>query len=124
MNLIEQLRESGDKLLDNTFLPNASKVGYVLRETGWNPKDTWVSMRGKICVVTGANSGLGKTVSMRLAALGARVYLACRNVERGNRARQHIVSRSQTNDVLVEVVDVSQPHSIRAFVERLQAKEA
>lgn len=65
------------------MLLKASKVGYYIRETGWTSNDTWISMHNKVGVVTGASSGLGKAVSLRLAALGARVYLLCRNKARG-----------------------------------------
>jgi len=80
MSIIERLKDGGDALLDKTVLLNASKVGYLLREPTWDPADTWVSMRDKVCIVNGANSGLGRVVSTRLAGLGARVYLLCRSV--------------------------------------------
>jgi hypothetical protein len=65
MTLLARLREGGDKLLDNTLPLNASKVGFHLRQAGWSANDTWVWMRDKVCIVTGANSGLGKAVSTR-----------------------------------------------------------
>jgi len=80
-------------------------------------------MADKVRLVTGANSGLGRLVSNRLAGLGARVYLLCRNEERGKRARFEIMNSTQNLDVLLEVVDVSSPDSIRDFVHRFNAKE-
>ena len=40
------------------------------------------SMAGKLCVVTGANSGIGKEIAREFAREGARVVLACRSRER------------------------------------------
>jgi len=123
MNIAEAIWERGDNLLDKTWFLNASKIGYLLREPYWAPSDTWVSMAGKVCVVTGANSGLGRVVSTRLAGLGARVYLICRSAKRGEQARHEISDSTQNLDVHLEVVDVSSPGSIRDFVERFGAKE-
>ena len=123
MNVVENLMERGDKLLDKTFLLNASKIGYLLREPTWAPSDTWVSMQDKVCVVTGANSGLGRVVSTRLAGLGARVYLLCRDEERGRRARFEIMNSTQNHDVFLELVDVSNSDSVGEFVDRFAAKE-
>jgi NAD(P)-dependent dehydrogenase (short-subunit alcohol dehydrogenase family) len=124
MNVIEHLMEGGDKLLDKTFLLNASKIGYLLREPTWAPSETWVSMHDKVCVVTGGNSGLGRVVSTRLAGLGARVYLLCRDEARGKRAQFEIVNSTQNLDVFLEIVDVSDAESVRGFVDRFTAKES
>jgi NAD(P)-dependent dehydrogenase (short-subunit alcohol dehydrogenase family) len=123
MNVVEHLTEGGEKLLDKTFLLNASKIGYLLRETSWAPSETWVSMQGKVCAVTGGNSGLGRVVSTRLAGLGARVYLLCRDEERGKRAQFEIMNSTQNLDVFLEIVDVSNADSVRDFVDRFTAKE-
>lgn len=48
------------------------------------------SMRGKTCVITGANTGIGKAAAAALAALGAYVVMVCRNRERGEAARAEI----------------------------------
>jgi NAD(P)-dependent dehydrogenase (short-subunit alcohol dehydrogenase family) len=74
-------------------------------------------------VVTGANSGLGNVVSTRLAGLGARVYLLCRDRGRGERARVEIARGARNPDVHLAVVDVSSPDSIRDFVTRFEDRE-
>ena len=47
-------------------------------------------MDGKLAVVTGANSGIGMATAESLASKGARVILACRNINRGKRAAKII----------------------------------
>jgi NAD(P)-dependent dehydrogenase (short-subunit alcohol dehydrogenase family) len=39
-------------------------------------------MYGKVCVVTGANRGIGKQTALALACRGATVVMACRDIRR------------------------------------------
>ena len=47
-------------------------------------------MDGKLCVITGANSGIGKETAVALATRGAGVAMVCRNPERGEAALAEI----------------------------------
>ena len=51
-----------------------------------------VKMSGKVCMVTGANSGLGYEIALTLAKMGATVVLVCRNNHRGEEARKTMIS--------------------------------
>jgi hypothetical protein len=123
MNIVESFQERGAKLLDKTIVSNASNIGYLLRGPTWAASDTWVSMADRACGVSAANSGLGRVVSTRLAALGARVYLLCRSAERGRQARFEIVDSTRDPDLYLEVVDVSSAESTQAFVDRFSRTE-
>jgi NAD(P)-dependent dehydrogenase (short-subunit alcohol dehydrogenase family) len=48
-------------------------------------------MGGKVCVVTGANAGIGRATALALARMGARVGMVCRSRERGEAARDEVV---------------------------------
>ena len=48
------------------------------------------SMSEKVCIVTGANSGIGKETALGLSQMGARVVMVCRNVEKGKAALEEI----------------------------------
>jgi len=51
-------------------------------------------MAGKVCVVTGANAGIGRATALALARMGARVGMVSRSRERGEAARAEVVRES------------------------------
>jgi retinol dehydrogenase-14 len=78
-----------------------------------------VPMTGKICVVTGASSGIGLETAVALARAGARVAAVCRLPEKGARAVADIRRRSGSGDVLLFVADLSSQRAIRALAGQL-----
>jgi len=74
---------------------------------------TW-SVQGKTCVVTGANSGIGKQTAIALAQLGAKVVMVCRSPERGAAALEE-VQAAATGKVELMLCDMASLTSIRAF---------
>src|SRR5215208_7145228 len=73
------------------------------------------SLAGKICVVTGANSGTGKETARGLAKLGATVVLVCRSAERGGEALDDLKKSSRNEKVELMLCDLSSQKSIREF---------
>src|SRR5437870_7798314 len=78
------------------------------------------SMQGKICMVTGANSGIGKATALALAQMGATVVMVCRDRARGEEARSEITAKSRNNAVDLLLADLSSQQSIRQLVENFQ----
>ncbi len=70
----------------------------------------------KTIIVTGANAGIGKACSKQLAQLGHRVIMACRNQQRGEAARQEIISQTGNHKVMLKIVDLSSLSSLKKFV--------
>jgi NAD(P)-dependent dehydrogenase (short-subunit alcohol dehydrogenase family) len=71
------------------------------------------SMTGKICVVTGANSGLGKATALGLARMDAHVVMVCRNMARGQQAQNEIKQCTGNANVDLLLADLSSQQSIR-----------
>jgi len=79
-------------------------------------------MSGRICIVTGANSGIGKETALGLAQIGARVVMVCRNAEKGKAALEEIRRESGSSQVDLLMADMSSQASIRALAEQIQQK--
>ena len=85
-----------------------------------HPQFTVPDQRGRLAVVTGANSGIGLEVTRRLAGAGAEVVLAVRNVEKGRQAKEGILAELPDATLTVEALDLSHLASIAAFADRLK----
>jgi len=48
------------------------------------------SMQGKVCLITGAHSGIGKATALGLARMGATVVMVCRDRTSGEEAQREI----------------------------------
>ena len=64
-------------------------------------------MRGKLCVITGATSGIGLVAAEELAAMGARLMLVGRDRERGEAALRRIRGRTPGADAVILYADLS-----------------
>ena len=72
-------------------------------------------MKGKLAIVTGPTSGIGREIATQLAAQGAEVVLACRDVAKGQATLEEIARRTGARAVSVMRVDVASQASIREF---------
>ncbi|WP_430256832.1 SDR family NAD(P)-dependent oxidoreductase [Neorhizobium sp. DAR64872/K0K18] len=81
----------------------------------WNEQDV-PEQQGRIAVVTGGNAGLGFETARVLAARGATVILAVRDVEKGRQA-----ARRMTGNLHVQALDLSSLVSIRAAAADLRS---
>jgi NAD(P)-dependent dehydrogenase (short-subunit alcohol dehydrogenase family) len=68
---------------------------------------------GRTAVITGANTGLGYETAAALAAKGADVVLAVRNVEKGKAAADLISRRTPGASVALQELDLSSLESVR-----------
>jgi len=77
-------------------------------------------MQGKTCMVTGANSGIGKATALGLAQMGANVVMVARDRARGEVAQNEVKAKSGNNSVDLLVADLSSQQSIRQLVENFK----
>jgi NAD(P)-dependent dehydrogenase (short-subunit alcohol dehydrogenase family) len=74
---------------------------------------------GRVAVVTGANSGLGRVDSRELARRGARVIMTSRSAEKGQAAASAIRADVPEADLEVVELDLADLSSVRAFAEKM-----
>ncbi|XP_066253269.1 retinol dehydrogenase 14 [Euwallacea similis] len=82
-----------------------------------------VKMNGKTVIITGATGGIGKETVRELATRGAKVILACRNVENGEKVKDEIVKLTKNENLLVKKLDLASQKSIREFSEDILRTE-
>jgi NAD(P)-dependent dehydrogenase (short-subunit alcohol dehydrogenase family) len=88
--------------------------------TTWSASDI-PDQRGRVAVVTGANSGLGLVTATELAKHGARVVLAVRNTGAGERAATAIRQAVPGSTVEVRELDLASLASVRTAAKGLGA---
>ena len=80
-------------------------------------------MNGKTVIITGANTGIGKQTALDIARRNARVILACRNEQTGERASQEIRSLTRNEQVVFRHLDLASFSSIREFASKILQEE-
>ena len=80
-------------------------------------------MQGKVCVVTGATSGIGLVAAERLAAMGARVVLVGRDKSRGEAALQRIRQRVPKAELGIHYADLSRLSEMNRVAVEIAARE-
>lgn len=81
-----------------------------------------MEMKNKICMVTGANSGIGKVTALELARMGAAVVMVCRNKEKGERAAAEIADLTGNKEMHLIIGDLSSQQEIRTVANEFRRK--
>ena len=83
-------------------------------------RDDIPDQRGKLAIITGANTGLGLETAKALAARGAAVVLAVRNTDKGKAAMAAITAETPGAQITIEELDLSSLDSVRSTAQRLR----
>ncbi|HUL98282.1 MAG TPA: oxidoreductase, partial [Mycobacterium sp.] len=76
---------------------------------------------GRTAVITGANTGLGYETAKALAAKGAHVVLAVRNLDKGKNAADRIAQAAPAASVAIQQLDLTSLDCIRAAADQLRS---
>ena len=79
-------------------------------------------MDGKICIVTGASSGIGKVTALELAKRGATVVLVCRSRQKGEDAAREIRALAGRGAIDLLAADLSVQRQVRAAAAEFDGK--
>ena len=80
------------------------------------------TMQGKICLVTGATSGMGKETALGLARMGATVVLVARDSNKGKETQREITRQSGNEHIDLLLADLSSQQEVRKLAAEFQAK--
>lgn len=78
---------------------------------------------GKLVIITGANTGIGKTTALELAKRGGRIVMACRDMQRCAAAREDLIKQQAPGERLeCQKINLASFASIRQFAKEIKAK--
>lgn len=89
-------------------------------DTKWTEADV-PDQTGRIAIVTGSNTGLGYETARALAAKGAHVVIAVRNLDKGREAVDRIRAATPNADLKLQALDVGSLDSIRTAADELRS---
>ncbi len=110
-----------DWTLEASVVGSFTRIGYHTRRRlfDWTPLQS-LRLDGKVAIVTGATSGLGRAAAESIARLGGHVCLVGRDPERTERARGEI-SAATGRAVEADLADLSSLAETAAFAARFAA---
>jgi len=76
----------------------------------------------KVAVVTGADGGIGRNLTLTLAKEGYNVVMGCRNKQKGNTTREQIIQQIGNSAIEVIEIDLAATDSILQFVKEVRSK--
>jgi NAD(P)-dependent dehydrogenase (short-subunit alcohol dehydrogenase family) len=85
---------------------------------------TQVAFRGKLTVITGASSGIGKETALGLARLGGRLVLLCRDAGRAEAAVAEIRRKVAGTEIEIVLADLASQAEVRRAAAALAARHA
>ena len=111
-----------DAVLEAPILTSFTRIGYEARRRleDWTSLDDY-DMTGRVIVVTGATSGLGRAAAKQLARCGATLVLVGRSDERNQRVVDEMIDQTGNEAVSQVAADMGDLEQVRALADRILA---
>jgi NAD(P)-dependent dehydrogenase (short-subunit alcohol dehydrogenase family) len=74
----------------------------------------------KTCLITGANSGIGRSAAKQIAQKGHRVLLVSRSLDRGQAAKDALINETQNQEIKLYQADLSLMRDVRSLAHKVQ----
>ena len=107
-----------DAALELSVVGSYSRIGYAIRSrlAGWTPPRR---VDGRVALVTGGTSGIGRAIASSLAGIGATVVVVGRDQARGNEVAREIGGATGNDHVSFERADLSDLSAVRELAARV-----
>jgi len=76
-------------------------------------------MKDKVCIITGANAGIGKSTTIEIAKMGATIAMVCRNQQKAEKAREEIIQQSNNANIEIFLCDFAEQAQIKTVAQQL-----
>ncbi len=111
-----------DLALEGPVGPSFTRIGYEVRRR----LDAWTDpivgdQAGRVIVLTGATSGLGRAAAGRLAAAGATMVIVGRTAERNRSVVEELIDATGNRAVSQVAADLGDLDQVRALADRIVA---
>ena len=98
-------------------------MGLSTKTKNWLKKNAPVSLEGKTVLITGSNSGIGYKEMELMLYLGANVIMACRNLQKAEKARDTLLQEYPDSNIVLKQLDMASFASIDHFVQELSQEK-
>lgn len=95
-----------DSLLEKSVVGSFTSLGHTIRSRSWDTLSD-DSLADRVLILTGATSGIGRTVALESARRGARVRFVARNVAKARALREELVATANHDDFRFYIADLS-----------------
>ena len=111
-----------DGLKDASLYLSFDRTGFERHAREFRAEDLALDLAGRVALVTGANSGIGRATAAALLERGAEVWLLCRDPGRGREAEAALQAAHPRGRARLAVLDVSDLGAVRAFADAAPAR--
>ncbi len=118
----KNLRDLADGLIETPIVTSFTRIGFSARKQfeNWTSTDTY-DMTGRVVVLTGATSGIGRAAATQLARCGASLVVVGRDASRNQTAVHEIVAATGNRRITEVAADMGDYEQVRALAERVLA---